>query len=125
MSAAPQGRHGPRPRWPDGMLDTVMRLHSDGYSASEIGRQLGKSRDSILGQIWRAKNPVEGKPRRPYVPKAPRPQPVGGLPRREVWSAWDADPNALRRAIWKRAQEGARQALKGEFQTSGESYPRN
>jgi GcrA cell cycle regulator len=39
--------------WPDDMIADLRRLWADGYSASQIGRAIGKTRNAVLGKAFR------------------------------------------------------------------------
>lgn len=39
--------------WSDAMIEDLRRLWSAGYSASQIGRQVGKTRNAVLGMRYR------------------------------------------------------------------------
>lgn len=91
-------------QWSQERIAEALALTSEGLSASEVGRRMGVSRDAVLGQVWRARNPKqERSPRKP--PSMPR-ESVSG--ERTVWTAWGFDEDMRRRAIWAKARRGAK-----------------
>lgn len=89
--------------WPEDLKERVSELWAEGKSASEIGKIVGKSRDAILGQVWRMQHPVETR-RKPVRKPVER---IRGGFRQDVWTAWSLEPHDLRRAIWNKAKRGA------------------
>lgn len=39
--------------WTQDKIDTLVKMHENGHSASEIGRVVGCSRNAVLGKAWR------------------------------------------------------------------------
>lgn len=74
-----------RDSWPDETLASLRRLWSEGHSCAEIGRRIGRSKNSIVGKVHRQiaaglltgrPSPIirDGEPHEPRVqiPRAPR-----------------------------------------------------
>jgi hypothetical protein len=40
-------------KWPQELLDKLMKLHGEGLGSEEIAKQLGMSRGQIMGMTWR------------------------------------------------------------------------
>lgn len=58
--------------WTDERIELVKRLWSEGYTATEIGVELGVSRNSVVGKVWRLglrHEPREKKPASPRMKK--------------------------------------------------------
>jgi len=91
--------------WPEDLKVRVRKLWGEGKSASEIGKIVGKSRDAILGQIWRMANPPGDRFRTPVKRYVDR---YKGGNAGDVWTAWSREPNDLRKAIWNKARKGAK-----------------
>lgn len=79
--------------WSDQRVERLKRLWlDDGLSAAQIGRQLGVSRNAVLGKIHRLglSNRRPARPMRTVAPRPPRPRrpppqaPLASRPRREA-----------------------------------------
>jgi len=64
------------PAWPDHDRVTLRELWTDGVTASAIGRQMGRTKNAIVGQVHRLKLPA-----RPSPLHGPRPPRQGPPPR--------------------------------------------
>lgn len=101
-------RRGRGNKVPAEIVAKAKALKKQGLSASEIGKAIGKSRDAVLGILWRDANPpaTRSQARKPKLPRD-----LATSMKNDVWAAWGADTDSLRRAIWARARRGARKTL--------------
>jgi GcrA cell cycle regulator len=67
----------PRPRIPENVLRRIAELWPTGMSAAEIGREVDKTKNAVLGAVHRL-----GLPKRPS-PLGPRPKKADSKPRRK------------------------------------------
>lgn len=61
--------------WTNDEIDQLHKLLAEGYSGSEIGIKLERSRNSVLGKIMRIRD-AGNKIVRPTVKRAPKPKPA-------------------------------------------------
>ena len=94
--------------WTDERVEELRRLWDSGKSASEIGKLLGVSKNSVVGKAHRLKLQARPSPiRRGVTPKAkPAPQKEVASPRPQVASQPSPQPTP-------QAQAKPRQATKG------------
>lgn len=45
--------------WTNEMLDTALKMKHEGCSSSQIGEAIGKSRNAVIGKLWRSKPKAE------------------------------------------------------------------
>ena len=62
--------------WTNEILNYAVELAEKGYSAAQIGKELGTTRNAVLGALFRAKITIERPPRTsaPKPPKPPKPE---------------------------------------------------
>lgn len=49
---------GKSPRWSDDEMTVLVALHVRGFSASEIAKRMHRTRNEVLGKLWRMRKAV-------------------------------------------------------------------
>lgn len=68
-------------------FEILDRLWMEGHSSAEIGRMMGRTKNSILGKVHRrklAKRPSPIKPRTGNIPPPKKARPMPGLQQRQI-----------------------------------------
>ena len=77
-------RHAPTSSWTPAMESELRRLWDAGISASKIGRELGMTKNSVVGKAHRLRLSDRPSPTRPpgagHVPKPPKQKPLPAVP---------------------------------------------
>jgi hypothetical protein len=63
--------------WSEAQDATILRLQSEGYSASETGKAVGVTRNAVIGRLYRLRAHGQGLPARVHPPRQePKPKPA-------------------------------------------------
>lgn len=55
--------HAPRTDWNDGMVAALTAYDQAGMTCAQIAKEMGVTRNAILGKLWKIRNPQERKAR--------------------------------------------------------------